>query len=170
MKSLLLSIVLVLGFSLIPHQSKESVHTGKLAHDMELSKVDLKPVKPLPPSPIVITDSILVHAMIYVESRGNDSIIGDGGNAVGCLQIWPIMVRQVNYDAKVLGLDCKFTDNDRYNRNKSIQMFKIWKKRHHSKSTAEKVARNWNGGPNGYKKQSTKYYWNKILKQLDNNS
>ena len=38
----------------------------------------------------------LVNAIIYVESRGNDSAIGDRGKAVGCLQIHPICVREVN--------------------------------------------------------------------------
>ena len=37
-----------------------------------------------------------VDAVIYVESRGNDSAVGDNGSAVGCLQIHPIMVREVN--------------------------------------------------------------------------
>ena len=36
----------------------------------------------------------LINAIIYVESRGNDSAIGDRNKAVGCLQIHPICVRE----------------------------------------------------------------------------
>ena len=42
---------------------------------------------------------ILLQAMIMVESRGNDSCIGDrflAKPSIGCLQIRPIMVREVN--------------------------------------------------------------------------
>ena len=42
----------------------------------------------------------LVEALIWVESRGNDSAFHKGENAVGCLQIRPIMVKEVN---RVLG-------------------------------------------------------------------
>ena len=42
----------------------------------------------------------LIPAMIQVESLGNDSAIGDthlvGNEAVGALQIRPIMIREVN--------------------------------------------------------------------------
>ena len=50
--------------------------------------------------PVVISEHDLVSALILVESRGNDSAIGDrhlvGEEAVGALQIRPIMVREVN--------------------------------------------------------------------------
>ena len=46
-----------------------------------------------------IKRDILLEAIIVVESNGNDSCIGDrklGRPSVGCLQIRPIMVREVN--------------------------------------------------------------------------
>ena len=46
-----------------------------------------------------ILDSTLVYALIMVESRGNDNSIGDRHMiipSIGCLQIRPIMVREVN--------------------------------------------------------------------------
>lgn len=109
----------------------------------------------------------LLEAIIYVESRGNDSIMGDQGKAVGCLQIWEIMVRQVNQDLKLLGSDKHFTYNDRWNCEKSKEMFNIWRDYHHSKSSYEKIARNWNGGPNGHKKLTTIKYWNRVKRYLD---
>lgn len=125
--------------------------------------------KELPP---IITDADLVTAIIHVESRGNDSAIGDrhlvGNEAVGALQIRPIMVREVNRICKRIGSNQRFTLKDRFDRNKSIHMFMIWKEFHHKDSDAEKIARNWNGGPKGFKKSRTEKYWNKVEKQLNN--
>ncbi len=38
----------------------------------------------------------LIPALIEVESGGQSEAVGDGGNAIGVLQIWPIMVQDVN--------------------------------------------------------------------------
>ena len=105
----------------------------------------------------------LIEAIIYIESRGNDSAIGDNGLAVGCLQIHPICIREAN---RIIGFD-SFCLNDRYNRQQSINVFKTIKKRYSNKSN-EAIARNWNGGPLGYKKKSTIKYWNKVQTRLQN--
>ena len=130
--------------------------------------IELKPKNIQP----IITDGDLLTALIFVESRGNDSAIGDrhlvGNEAVGALQIRPIMVREVNRICKLIGSHQRFTLKDRFDREKSIHMFMIWKEFHHKDSSPEKVARNWNGGPKGYKKDRTIKYWNKIEKQLNN--
>lgn len=51
-------------------------------------------------APLLISENDLVRALIMVESRGNDSAVGDrhlvGNEAIGALQIRPIMVREVN--------------------------------------------------------------------------
>jgi len=122
--------------------------------------------------PDVITDEHLVSALIFVESRGNDSAIGDrhlvGNEAVGALQIRPIMVREVNRILRIQKSNKRFTLKDRFERGKSIEMFYIWKNYHHKDSEPEVIARNWNGGPKGYKVDRTKKYWNKVEKQLNN--
>ena len=129
--------------------------------------IELKPKNIQP----IITDGDLLTALIFVESRGNDSAIGDrhlvGNEAVGALQIRPIMVREVNRILKIQGKTERFDLKDRFDREKSIHMFMIWKEFHHKDSSPEKVARNWNGGPKGYKKDRTIKYWNKIEKQLN---
>jgi hypothetical protein len=121
--------------------------------------------------PDVITDSDLVTALIFVESRGNDSAIGDrhlvGNEAVGALQIRPIMVREVNRILKIQKSDKRFKLKDRFERDKSIEMFYIWKNYHHKDSEPEVIARNWNGGPKGYKVNRTVKYWNKVEQQLN---
>jgi len=105
----------------------------------------------------------LINAIIYVESRGNDSAIGDNGLAVGCLQIHPICIREAN---RIIGFD-SFCLDDRYDRQQSINVSKTIKKRYANKSN-EAIARNWNGGPLGYKKKSTIKYWNKVQTRLQN--
>ena len=111
---------------------------------------------------------LLLEAIIVVESNGNDSCIGDknlGRPSVGCLQIRPIMVREVNRLLRKQKIKKKYTLNDRYNRKKSIEMFYIWRDYHHSEDSDEVIARCWNGGPKGWKKKSTNYYWAKVVKE-----
>lgn len=112
------------------------------------------------------THQELLEAIILVETRGDSTAVGDKGKAVGILQIHPIMVREVNNCAKKLSIKKEFTYEDRKSKQKSIEMFWIWAKCHHSESTDERIARNWNGGPNGYKYKSTKHYWSKVKKEL----
>lgn len=111
---------------------------------------------------------LLLEAMIIVESNGNDSCIGDrnlGRPSVGCLQIRPIMVREVNRILRKQKIKKKYTLNDRYSRKKSIEMYYIWRDYHHSEDSDEVIARCWNGGPKGWKKKSTRYYWIKVVKE-----
>ena len=103
----------------------------------------------------------LIDAIIYVESRGNIKAHNVSEDAVGCLQIRPIMLREVN---RLLGYN-KYKLADRWNKSKSIEMFNVIKE-HTTNPTNEKLARNWNGGWNGYKKQSTLKYWHKVKQQL----
>ena len=120
--------------------------------------------------PVVVPERDLVTALILVESRGNDSAIGDrhlvGNEAVGALQIRPIMVREVNRILKIQKSDKRYKLKDRFDREKTIEMFYIWKNFHHKDSDFEKIARNWNGGPSGYKKSRTEKYWVKVQKEL----
>jgi hypothetical protein len=130
---------------------------------IQLERKDIQPI---------ITEQDLVSALILVESRGNDSAIGDrhlvGNEAVGALQIRPIMVREVNRILKIQGKTERFDLKDRFDRQQSIRMFMVWKNYHHKDSSPEKIARNWNGGPKGYKVSRTEKYWLKVEKQLNN--
>ena len=104
----------------------------------------------------------LIQAMIQVESRDNDSAFCARENAAGCLQIRPIMVKEVNRILKRTGSNAMYTLADRWSRKKSLEMFYVWRNYHHKTSSAEKTARNWNGGPNGYRIAATQHYWNKV--------
>ena len=109
----------------------------------------------------------LIEAISYVESGGNPEVIGDthlSTPSVGLLQLRPIMVREVNRILRNQGLEKRFKNSDRRDSSKSIEMFNIWADTYHASSSFEKMARNWNGGPKGYKRTSTISYWTKITK------
>ena len=108
----------------------------------------------------IIQDS-LIDAIIHVESRGDSMAYNAKEDAVGVLQIRPIMMREVN---RLLGYN-KYTLDDRWSKSKSIEMFNVIKQ-HTTNPTNEILARNWNGGWNGYKKKSTLKYWQKVKTQL----
>ena len=140
--------------------------TLNISYEENIIKIKPKNIQP------IITDGDLLTALIFVESRGNDSAIGDrhlvGNEAVGALQIRPIMVKEVNRILKIQGKTERFDLKDRFDRQQSIRMFMVWKNYHHKDSEPEVIARNWNGGPKGYKLNRTVKYWNKIEKQLNN--
>ena len=120
--------------------------------------------------PEIKQDLRLVNALIQVESSGNDSCIGDRHlivPSVGCLQIRPIMVKEVNRILEILGDDKRYKKEDRYSREKSIEMFLIWKDYHHKDHSDEVIARSWNGGPKGPLKKKTIHYWYKVQKVLE---
>jgi hypothetical protein len=102
----------------------------------------------------------LIAAMIQVESGGNECAYNRKEQAAGCLQIRPIMVAE----AERLGID--FTLADRWDCAKSVRFFielQMTKRR----SEPERMARCWNGGPNGHQKESTLGYWQEVQRNME---
>ena len=136
------------------------------------SELTRKPVEvPVKLEPMLIQPAteVLIEALIQVESRGNDSAIGDrhlGEPSVGVLQLRPIMVREVNRILKKQKSKKRYKLKDRFSRSKSIEMFMVWKNYHHPEGGFETIARNWNGGPRGYKNKRTQHYWAKVQIEL----
>lgn len=141
--------------------------------DIKIERLPVEKIQPISPQPIeeINLDETLIFALIEVESLGNDSAIGDkhlvGNEAVGALQIRPIMVREVNRILKIKKSDKRYKLKDRFSREKTIEMFLIWKNHHHPEGGFETIARNWNGGPRGYKNPRTEKYWIKVQKELN---
>jgi hypothetical protein len=107
---------------------------------------------------------ILLPFIAEVESGNNTLAIGDNGRAVGVYQIHKRYVddlRGYNY-------------NDRIDATKSAKMVIAYLTRwgkHYEKmtgkpATAKVLARIHNGGPNGWRKDSTVKYWNKIKREM----
>lgn len=134
-------------------------------------EIECKPIKEFKIEPIIIEPEItsLIDALIEVESNGNDSAVGDthlGEPSIGVLQIRPVMVREVNRILKLKGTNHRYKNKDRFSKEKSIEMFKIWQEFHHNDSDYEEIARSWNGGPKGPKNPRTYSYWKKVEQQL----
>ena len=106
----------------------------------------------------------LLNAVMAVESNFDTMAYNEKENAVGVLQIRPIMVREVN---RLLGED-KYTLKDRWSKAKSIEMFNVIRS-HLKGATDEEIARTWNGGYNGKNIPETLQYWIKVKKYTLNN-
>ena len=97
----------------------------------------------------------------------SDCPLGDGGNALGPLQIWRIAWTDVQQPGESYE-DCKDLDY-------SVTVFRRYTSRYATlkrlghKPTQEDLARIWNGGPNGFKKTSTESYWSKVNKEMTQN-
>jgi len=108
----------------------------------------------------------LLNSLIFVESRGNDSAYCANEDAVGCLQIRKCMVDDINRILRRQKSYIRFSYNDRWLRQKSIEMFEIYCK-YYGLTTAEEIARCWNGGPRGINNPATVGYWNKVKSKID---
>ena len=108
----------------------------------------------------------IMNAIMEVESNSNDSAYRASEDAVGCLQIRKCMVDDVNRILKKKKSTLKFTYNDRWSRNKSIKMFEIYCN-YYGLTTAEEVARCWNGGPRGINNPATVGYWKKVKYKIN---
>ena len=91
---------------------------------------------------------------------------GDGGSARGPLQIWRIAWTDVKRDGEKYE-DCESLEYSVEVFNRYMNRYAI-EKRIGRKVTNEDRARIWNGGPNGYKKDSTIKYWNRVKSVISN--
>jgi hypothetical protein len=107
------------------------------------------------------TLSNLISALIVVESSGNDQAIGDGGKAIGPLQIHRAVVTDVN---RITGSN--YRREAMTNRAQARAVCEAYLKHWGKGKTTEEQARIWNGGPNGDRKQATQGYWRKVQKHL----
>ena len=110
---------------------------------------------------------ILLCALIAVESGGRD-ITGDGGLAVGPLQIHPCVVSDVNRIHHKT-----FTLEDRHDITKSKEIARLYINHYAGKSASfQEAAFCWNGGAafrkaKGKKLKNLKRYWGRVQKVLN---
>ena len=107
------------------------------------------------------TISNLISALIIVESSGNDMAIGDGGRALGPLQIHRGVVLDVN---RITGSHYKHSEMT--NRVAARAVCEAYLRHYGKGATTEQLARRWNGGPRGDTKSATEAYWAKVKKHL----
>ena len=99
--------------------------------------------------------SILIEALIQVESEGNRFAVGKA-NDVGVLQITPIYLKEVN---RILQEDV-YTLSERTDIDKSIEMFEIYQSRHNPSKNIEKAIMLHNP-------RAGKSYLNKVLNEFN---
>jgi len=114
----------------------------------------------------------LIDALVKVESNGDANAVGDKDalgrpRALGCLQIWSVVVQDVNEVSRV-----KYTHADAFEPAKARAICRAYlsiyctAKRLGRTPTMEDAARIWNGGPNGHRKPATVKYWQKVAARL----
>lgn len=120
----------------------------------------------------------LISAMIAVESGGDFRAVGDGGRALGILQIHKEVIADVNRIYKT-----SFRHKDSLNPVLAREICELYL-RHYAApvfaqgatpgklcalselQNAEICARIWNGGPAGWKKEATRGYWEKVRREM----
>ena len=112
----------------------------------------------------------LISALIQVESEGKLDAFNEKENAIGCLQIRPIYIQDLNRFSSNT-----YTHSDMYDRNNAIDACVTYlryygnqiKRIELREPTFEDLARIHNGGELGYCRESTVEYWEKVKKELD---
>ena len=107
--------------------------------------------------------SKIMNAIIQVESKGNPKAHNPNGDCCGILQITPILVKQCNVWLKNQKSKKRYTLQDRYNVQKSKEMFIMVQEHYNPSHDVEKAIRLWNGGPN-YSLRATNGYYKKVMK------
>ena len=108
------------------------------------------------------TNAVLLAAVMMTETGGRN-ITGDGGRAVGPLQVHAGAVADVNRAFKTT-----YRHADMGDLEKAAKVFDcyLWlyatPQRIGRAVTNEDRARIWNGGPQGWRRKATEGYWAKV--------
>lgn len=105
----------------------------------------------------------VMEAIILVESEGNPNAVC--GNQVGAMQITPILVRECNNILRSRGSRKQFTLADRYDVDKSKEMFLLIQSQYNKANDVERAIRTWNGGPR-YSVRATDGYYQRVLRRM----
>ena len=107
-----------------------------------------------------------LDALAQVESGGKDDAVGDGGKAIGRMQVWEIYHTDAVAHAPAIGgeyADCK---GKAYAERVVVAYLHRYGKKALADKDYEKLARIHNGGPSGHRKRATLKYWRKVEKAL----
>ncbi|MBQ7420317.1 MAG: transglycosylase SLT domain-containing protein [Prevotella sp.] len=105
----------------------------------------------------------VMNAIIQVESGGNPRAVS--GNSCGAMQITPICVKQCNLILQEKKSKKRYTLNDRFDVQKSKEMFLLLQSVYNRANDVEHAIRSWNGGPH-YSKRATQRYYEKVMRHM----
>ena len=146
---------------LTSHNFFESAAKVEVVDDSSKNKNVITEVTEIEGLPVVEKKSHplepLMNAIIYVESRGNPKAHNKNGDCVGILQITKICVRECNRVLQKQGSKKRYTYADRWDKDKSIEMFYLLQDYYNPKHDIDKAIRIWNKRPS-YKKLVMKRY------------
>ena len=107
--------------------------------------------------------SAVMDAIIQVESEGNPRAVS--GNSAGAMQITPILVKECNDILKARGSSKQYTLNDRFNVEKSKEMFLLFQSQYNKQNDVERAIRSWNGGPR-FSLRATNGYYRRVMRHM----
>ncbi len=104
----------------------------------------------------------LIEAIATIESRKNPKVVSRCGKYVGYLQISKLLVNECNMILR----EKKYSYNDRYDKQKSIEMFLVIQDRHNPEGNIEKAIRLWKSGDTKcmQRKARTESYYRRVMK------
>lgn len=105
--------------------------------------------------------SLILMAQIHVESRGNPMAFNPGENALGILQIRPIMLDHVNQLLRKQGDTFKYHLDDRLDSLKSVEMWRLVMDVHNPGLDIRQACLVWNG--RGRDGNGSADYYQKVL-------
>ena len=110
----------------------------------------------------------VIDAIAMVESKGNPKEYNPNGNCAGILQIVPILVKECNQILEKKKSAKRYTVSDRYNVQKSKEMFILLQEHFNPEHNVEKAIKCWNCGfyTKNWKNKSVGYY-RKVMKYYD---
>ncbi len=109
-------------------------------------------------NPAIRAGDLLWEAICQVESGGDRYAWKKKEGAAGIAQIREIYLADAN---RIVG-SRRFVLADRWDEEKSLQMFEIVRRHYARDGTDEEASRIHNGGPRGMSKASTVKYWKKV--------
>lgn len=101
---------------------------------------------------------LLLKSIIQVESLGKPDAYNPKEDAVGILQIRPIMLRHAN---QIIGF-AKYSLNDRWSKEKSIEIFWVVQEYHNPNLWLDRASHLWNSGTLDKNWDKTERYRNKV--------
>lgn len=103
----------------------------------------------------------VINAIIQVESKGDHKAHNPVGDCAGILQITPILVKECNQILEKRKSKKRYTKGDRYDVEKSKEMFVLLQEKFNPEHNIEKAIKCWNSGFYGaWKNRSNEYYKN----------
>ena len=105
----------------------------------------------------------VINAIIQVESGGNPRAVS--GPSCGAMQITPICVKECNRILEMRKSKKRYTLNDRFDVQKSKEMFLLLQSFFNRNNDVEHAIRSWNGGQH-YSRRATQRYYEKVMRHM----